>query len=276
MDKRILITGANGYIGSTLCKELSKFSITKLTRDVVDLTNQTKVDEWFKDKRFDVVIHCATTGGSRTQVDGVDVTHKNLQMFYNLLRNKNRFNKLINIASGAEFDRTQNIAPIWTEDGKRFPTDPYGMSKSIISKLVENEERFYNIRVFGLFDENELDTRFIKSNIKRYINKEPMLVYKDRLMDLFYMKDFIKIIKYYLINKNLPKNIDCTYENTLMLSEITDIINNLDTYKVEVKVGKDNDFAYFGNKMPLEVLKIDLIGLKQGIKETYEKFNNLY
>jgi ERCC4-related helicase len=95
-------------------------------------------------------------------------------------------------------------------------------------------------------------------------------------MDLFYMKDFIKIIKYYLTNKNLPKNIDCTYENTLMLSEITDIINNLDTYKVEVKVGKDNDFAYFGNKMPLEVLKIDLIGLKQGIKETYEKFNNLY
>jgi dTDP-4-dehydrorhamnose reductase len=276
MDKRILITGANGYIGSTLCKELSKFSITKLTRDVVDLTNQTKVDEWFKDKRFDVVIHCATAGGSRTQVDGADVTHKNLQMFYNLLRNKNRFNKLINIASGAEFDRTQNIAPIWTEDGKRFPTDPYGMSKSIISKLVENEENFYNIRVYAVFDENELNTRFIKSNIQRYINKEPMLIHKDRLMDLFYMKDFIEIIKYYLTNKNLPQTLDCTYENTLMLSEITDLINSLDTHTVEVKVGNDNDFAYFGNKMPLEILKIDLVGLKQGLKETYEKLNVLH
>jgi GDP-L-fucose synthase len=276
MDKRILITGANGYIGSTLCKELSKFSITKLTRDIVDLTNQTKVDEWFKDKRFDVVIHCATAGGSRTQVDGADVTHKNLQMFYNLLRNKNRFNKLINIASGAEFDRTQNIAPIWTEDGKRFPTDPYGMSKSIISKLVEQEENFYNIRVFAVFDENELDTRFIKSNIQCYVNNEPMSVHKDRLMDFFYMKDFIEIIKYHLTNKNLPKTLDCTYENTLMLSEIADLINNLNTHTVEVKVGKDNDYAYFGSKMPLEVLKIDLIGLKQGIEETYEKLNNLY
>jgi GDP-L-fucose synthase len=276
MDKRILITGATGYIGSTLCKELSKFNIIKLTRDVVDLTNQTKVDEWFKDKRFDVVIHCATAGGLRTQVDGTDVTHQNLQMFYNLLRNKNRFNKLINIASGAEFDRTQNISPVWTEGRKRFPTDPYGMSKSIISKLVENEEYFYNIRVFGLFDENELDTRFIKSNLQRYINKEPMLVYKDRLMDLFYMNDFIEIIKYYLTNKNLPKNIDCTYENTLMLSEIAELINNLDTHKVEIKTSKENDFAYFGNKMPLEILKINLIGLKQGLKETYEKINILH
>ena len=276
MDKRILITGANGYIGSALSKELIGFSITKLNREVVDLTNQKKVDEWFKDKRFDVVIHCATAGGSRIQQDTSDVTHQNLQMFYNLLRNKNRFNKLINIASGAEFDRTQNIAPIWTEDGKRYPTDPYGMSKSIISKLVENEENFYNIRVFGLFDENELETRFIKSNIQRYINKEPMLIHKDRLMDLFYMKDFIEVIKYYLMNKNLPQTLDCTYENTLMLSEIADLINSLDTHTVEVKVGNDNDFAYFGNKMPLEILKINLVGLKQGIKETYEKFNNLY
>ena len=269
---KILVTGANGYIGSTICKQLP-YNTVKLTRDIVDLTNQNKVDEWFKDKIFDVVIHCATIGGLRTQVDGTDVTHQNLQMFYNLLRNKNRFNKLINIASGAEFDRTQNIAPIWTEDGKRFPTDPYGMSKSIISKLVEQEENFYNIRVFSVFDENELDTRFVKSNIKRYINKELMLIHKDRLMDFFYMKDFIEIIKYYLTNKILPKTIDCTYENTLMLSEIANIINNLDTHKVEIKTSNENDFAYFGSKMPLEILNIKLVGLEQGLKETYNKLN---
>ena len=265
---KILVTGANGYIGSSICKQLP-YNIVKLTRDVVDLTNQTQVDEWFKDKRFDVVIHCAAVGGLRTQQDTNDITQQNLQMFYNLLRNKNRFNKLINIASGAEFDRTQNIAPVWTEDGKRFPIDPYGMSKSIISKLVKVEEKFYSIRVFAVFDENELDTRFVKSNIKRYINKEPMVIYKDRLMDFFYMKDFIEIVKYYLTNRNLPKEIDCTYETTLMLSDIADLINNLDTHRVQIKTGTQNDFTYFGNKMPLEILKVDLVKLKQGLKETY-------
>lgn len=272
---KILITGANGYIGSTLSKELNNYYVTKLTRNVVDLTNQVKVDEWFKDKRFDVVIHCATAGGSRLKQDTAEVTHQNLQMFYNLLRNKNRFTKLINLSSGAEFDRTQNIAPIWTEDKKRFPTDPYGMSKSIISKLVENEENFYNIRIFGLFDENELDTRFVKANIIRYINNKPMEIHKDRLMDLFYMKDFIEIIKYYLTNKNIPQTLDCTYEKTWMLSEIANLINNLDTHKVYVKTGTENDFAYFGNSMPLEILKIKLVGLEQGLKETYNKLKNV-
>ena len=48
---KILVTGANGYIGSSICKQLP-YNIVKLTRDVVDLTNQTQVDEWFKDKRL--------------------------------------------------------------------------------------------------------------------------------------------------------------------------------------------------------------------------------
>jgi dTDP-4-dehydrorhamnose reductase len=41
---KILITGANGYIGSTLCRELKEHNITKLTRSDVDLTNPSKVD----------------------------------------------------------------------------------------------------------------------------------------------------------------------------------------------------------------------------------------
>jgi dTDP-4-dehydrorhamnose reductase len=44
MDTKILITGANGYIGSTLCKELTEFTITQLTREVVDLTDKESVD----------------------------------------------------------------------------------------------------------------------------------------------------------------------------------------------------------------------------------------
>jgi nucleoside-diphosphate-sugar epimerase len=267
---KILVTGANGYVGSSICKHLP-YNIVKLTRDVVDLTNQTKVDEWFKDKRFDVVIHCATAGGLRTQQDTSDVTHQNLQMFYNLLRNKKSYKKLINIGSGAEFDRSQNIAPIWTEDGKRFPIDPYGISKSIISKLIQQQDNFYTVRVYAVFDENELETRFIKNNITRYINNEPLEIYKNRLMDFFYIEDFISVIKYYIETKNPPKELDCVYKEKYHLSNIADMINNLDTHKVQVKCSNDFDFSYFGNSMPLELLKVKLIGLEQGIKNTFNK-----
>lgn len=266
---KILVTGANGYVGSSICKHLP-YNIVKLTRDVVDLTNQTKVDEWFKDKRFDVVIHCATAGGLRTQQDTSDVTHQNLQMFYNLLRNKKSYKKLINIGSGAEFDRSQNIAPIWTEDGNCFPTDPYGMSKSIISKLVENEEYFYNVRVFGLFDENELETRFIKSNIKRYINKEPLIIHQNKYMDFIYIEDLILLVKYIIQNPDV-KVIDANYVQPYTLKDIALLINELDNHQCEVII-KENNLGkpYVGS---LNEIKLPYIGLEKGIKKVYEALN---
>lgn len=269
----ILITGANGYIGSSLSKTL-KGSITSLTRNEVDLTNDEQVDKFFKDKYFDVVIHCATKGGNRLQKDDTNVTHQNLQMFYNLLRNKKHYKKLINIGSGAEFDRRTKICPVWNNN--KYPTDPYGMSKHIINQIIQNTENFYNIRVYAVFDENELDTRFIKANIKRYINNEPIVIYKDKIMDFFYMKDFISVINYYITGYILPKELDCTYKHSHHLYNISQMINDLGDHKVDIQCSNDFDNPYFGDKVPLERLQIKLIGLKDGIKETYEKIINMH
>ena len=90
-------------------------------------------------------------------------------------------------------------------------------------------------------------------------------------MDFFYIEDFISVIKYYIETKNPPKELDCVYKEKYHLSNIADMINNLDTHKVQVKCSNDFDFSYFGNSMPLELLKVKLIGLEQGIKNTFNK-----
>ena len=155
--KKILITGGNGYIAKLLHKNLvPKHNITSITRQDFDLTNKKATDKWFEGKFFDVVIHTAIKGGSRLKQDDGDIFYQNLQMFYNLYYNKHCFGKLIHFGSGAELGN---------------PIDPYGLSKKIINDLTKPEPNFYNIRIFAVFDENELDTRFIKSNIKRYLNK---------------------------------------------------------------------------------------------------------
>ena len=165
---KILITGANGYIGKSLYSALQdKYEVTTITRNECNLNDILAVNNYFQDKYFDVIIHCAVKGGSRLQQDDWSVLDTNLQMYYNLYSNKNKFGKLIHFGSGAEICDN---------------TNPYGFSKEVIRKSILNNNNFYNLRIFGVFDENELDTRFIKGNIKRYLNNEPMIVYQDKVI----------------------------------------------------------------------------------------------
>jgi GDP-L-fucose synthase len=251
---KILITGSNGYIGNSLYNALKdKYEVTALTRKEVDLTDSRQTEYSFRNTYFDVVIHCAVIGGHRLKNDDWKVMDSNLMMYYNLFQNKKHFNKLIHFGSGAEIYKVEQ---------------PYGFSKAVIRNSILANDNFYNLRVFGVFDENELDTRFIKANIKRYINKEALIIHQNKYMDFIYMSDLVKIVEYY-INNNSPKELNCNYNKLYSLENIADIINNLDNYKVEVKT-IDNSWneMYSGT---FYNLSLDFIGLEQGIKEVYNK-----
>ena len=251
---RILITGGNGYIAKSLYNILYlKYETVSVTRQDFNLTDQLETLKYFSNKYFDVVIHCAVSGGNRLELDNWEVMDNNLKMYYNLLNCRNKFKKLIHFGSGAE---------------TITPETPYGLSKKVIANSISEIDNFYNIRIFGVFDENELDTRFIKGNIKRYINKESMIVHHDKFMDFFYMKDLISLVDYYIINDNLPKQIDCSYAGLYKLSEVANIINSLDDYKVDIQIKKEGmTMSYYG----IANVLLEYTGLKQGIKEVYNK-----
>jgi GDP-L-fucose synthase len=258
---RILITGANGYIGKTLHKALRDVHyVTAIARKEIDLEDPTFVKAFFdKSHFFDVVIHCAVAGGSRLTKDDWKVMDKNLVMYYNLLANRKRFGKLIHFGSGAE---------------TYMPSEPYGYSKRVIAKSILNQDNFYNLKIFGVFDENELDTRFIKANIKRYINKEPIQIHQDRVMDFFYMQDLVKVVDYYMNEKDPPKEFDCVYNRIHRLDFIAKMINNLDKHKVDITVSVAREGTpYTSNYRNIE-LPIEFVGLVQGIENTYNKLQN--
>ena len=131
-----------------------------------------------------------------------------------------------------------------------------------ISKSISEQENFYNIRIFAVFDENELDTRFIKGNIKRYINKEPIVIHQDKFMDFFYMKDLISLVDYYIQSENPPKEIDCSYQQSHSLFNIANMINGLDTHKTQIIFNNGGmGEKYCGNSNTL----LNYIGLEVGI-----------
>jgi len=250
---KILLTGSNGYIGESLKTAFKKkYNITAITRLDLNLTDRFAVAKWFENKIFDVVIHSAVVGGNRLKIDTSEVLDQNLEMYYNLLSHKDKFNKLIHFGSGAELSLKHT---------------PYGLSKAVIANSIEGIENFFNIRIFAVFNENEEPRRFIKNSIINYKNKKNIFIHENKKMDFFYMKDFIKLIEHYIVNNNLPKIIDCTYKRTYTLLEIANMINNLDNHKSKIIIDKNiNGQDYSGTHTPL----LEYYGLEKGIKEVYK------
>lgn len=255
--KKILITGAAGYLGSSIYDKFKKdYDVFPLTRSICDLTNHQQVFNFLQEKYFDIVIHCAVQGGNRLKPEDNSVMDTNLIMYYNILNNKNRFDKFIHIGSGAEFN--SNLSP-------------YGLSKKVISKSMSEKLNFFDLKIFAVFDENENDRRFIKTALVNYINKKPIVIHDNKKMDFFYLADFLTILEKYFDNNTLPKNLNCVYEKKISLLEIATFINNLDSYKVPIQI--ENNFGvqdYIGNFNPI-VSNFDLYGLENGISNVYCK-----
>jgi nucleoside-diphosphate-sugar epimerase len=253
---KILITGGNGYIAKSLyCAFLHQYQVTSITRNDFDLSDKKLVCSWFDNNQYDVVIHTAITGGSRLKEENNSVYENNMKMINNLHLNKHSFKKLITFGSGAEI----------------FHKTAYAKSKKDINSIINSTDNWFNLRIFGVFNENELNTRFIKSNIIRYLKKEPLVIHKNKIMDFFYMSDLISLINFYIKNDDLPKEINCSYEEKYTLKNIADIINKLDNYSVPVIIENKKEFEFYCGDASLP---INTVGLKSGITETFNKLKN--
>lgn len=252
---KILITGGNGYLGRSLSSVLGrKYDSKSISILDFDLANPHQTKKWFEENGYyDVVIHTAIKGGMRLVKDTANIMDINLRMYYNLLDNKDHFNKFISFGSGAEIFQ---------------PETPYGLSKKIIAESIKDLNNFYNIRIFAVFDKNELNTRFIKCNLLKYINKEPIEIFTNKVMDFFYMQDLVALVEYYIVNDKLDKEINCSYKQKHTLEDISEIINNLGEHKVKINLQDNKNLGFYCGQSELP---INTIGLQKGIENTYRQ-----
>ena len=251
---KLLVTGAEGYVGRHICKAFcTNHEILSIGRKNLDLSDSIAVDSWFEGKKFDAVIHCASIGGSRLVPDTSHVTSQNLNMYFNLHSNRNKFEKLISFGSGAEIF---------------MPESFYGLSKRAIAQSIQNTNNFFNLRIFAVFNESELNTRFIKSNIMRYKKKEPMEIDCNKVIDFFHMEDLMTLVDYYLKEPNLPKEINCNYETKYTLKDIANIINKSEKHKVKINIKNEVELQFYCGSHTNLPLKY--VGLEKGIEKTFK------
>ena len=266
----ILVTGGNGNIAQMIKNNLGdKYDITNASRSELDLLDFTNMSTYFDNNLFDVVIHTAILGGRRTKSENGEISHMNILMFENLIKFTKKFKMIINLDSGAIYDRAGDIFCRKEDELFTVPTDYYGFSKYVIHKRSCSFINIFNFRIFNVFHKNEEPDRFIASCFNANKTGEKLVIFEDKFFDFIYEDDFVKIVDYYVKNMDktyiLLDTINIGYNEKYRLSDIARlIINNHDLIEVKNSEMKHN---YCGDCTRLShYLQIKLDGLEKSLK----------
>ena len=183
--KKILITGAFGQLGTSLCEVLSNKSILATGRVMtltekyhcmeLDITNQENVKELIRNYKPDIIIHLA----AMTDVDGCEKNPEtafeiNVGATENLLKNFN--GKFIYVSTDYVFDGEEGP---YYEDDKVNPVSVYGRTKLYGENLVQ---------------ESDLEWIILRSNIIFSYNDRTKASFVNWVVDSLKKKQMITVV----------------------------------------------------------------------------------
>lgn len=226
---KILITGANGFIGKSIYEFLkkNKYELLAPSKKELDLLNREQVKDCLTNQGIDIVIHAAiyNTLGKKVLND-FEIFKKNVLMFINIADFLNIDQKMIYFGSGAEYAREHYKLNMEEEYfGSYIPTDPYGFSKYIMTRYSENRSNIINLRLFGVFGEYEkVNYRFISNSIIKVQRGDDFEVNCNMLFDYLYIEDLCKICEWFLLNDSKYNVYNVCNTKNIYIADIADII----------------------------------------------------
>lgn len=278
--KVIFITGAKGFIGKNLVEKLNKkYHLLIPGHQELDLLDEKAVDRFFKKNKIDVVINCAVLGGSRKEEHVDSSLSSNLKIFFNILKNKERFKKMIHLGSGAEYDKRNPIIKVRETDfGKTIPQDEYGFFKYISSKYIEKEENIVCLRIFGLFGKYEdYRYRFISNAIVNNLKGLPITMNQNVIFDYVYINDFIRIIEYFINHKEKHKFYNIGSGKKIDILSLARIINQVADKKSKIIIktrGLNKEYTCDNSRLVQEIKNQKFTNIKIAVNELYLWYKN--
>jgi dTDP-4-dehydrorhamnose reductase len=180
--KKILVTGANGQLGTTL-KKLSPTSSHHwifTTRKELDIANSNSVNLFFTENEFDICINCA----AYTKVEDAEKEAKqageiNVEAVQKLVLACNEKQcTLIHISTDYVFDGTKETP--YTEADPTAPLNQYGISKLLGElQIQQNSNSFYILRTSWLYSKT-LGSNFYSAILKKAQNGDSLTVVNDQ------------------------------------------------------------------------------------------------
>ena len=165
---KILITGGAGYIGSFMVRELRTKGFEPVILDnlsqghdravsgfrleIIDLvTQKDKLDDFLLSEKFDGVIHMASfIQMGESFVNPAKYYENNILGFMNLLNSMKKAGttKIIISSSAGVYGNPVKL-PI-VEDDPKNPLNPYGETKYIMEKMLEDYDAAYGMKFMAI------------------------------------------------------------------------------------------------------------------------------
>lgn len=215
MNKRILVTGANGQLGKTF-QVLAKNSVHQFvfaTSQDLDISCASSVEDFFQiNGVFDVVINCA----AYTKVDLAEDEQEKA-----LLVNATAVNYLLNALSpkttfihySTDYVFNGKGHQPYKETDETDPINFYGHSKLEGEKIINNHKhnKSYIIRTSWVY--SPFGVNFVKTMLRLTKTKEEIKVVSDQIGSPTYSFDLANFTLDYLINGNPLKPTIYNYSN---------------------------------------------------------------
>jgi len=266
---KIAIIGADGQLGTDLCRVVPKEEQIPLTIKDLDITNPSQIDQVFKKYCPNIVINTA----AYHKVDDCEDNPK-LADLVNAIAVKNLAMAckrtqitLLHISTDYVFDGNKG-AP-YSEDDLPNPKTVYGASKLAGEKFAaEILPEHFIVRTCGLYGEagclGKGGTNFIKGMLRREKNKEKIRVVTDEIITPTYTLDLANKLYQLIQTKHfglyhISNNGQCSWWE--FASKIFEIL------KIDIKVEKATsvDFKTKAHRPKYSVLdnaRLRKIGLK--------------
>jgi GDP-L-fucose synthase len=265
MTKKVLITGAHGFVGKNLERTLSSdYNVITCSKQQLNLLDREKVSEFLKKEKFDVVVHTATYDAApEFSTNNPDkVLEYNLRMFDNLAQNDHAYDAMLYFGSGAEWRREK----------------PYGMSKYMMNQVVQNKSNIYNLRLYSVYGVGtDWRYRFINNACAKAALNMPIKIPPINKCDYLHINDLCRVVEYYMNNyKDLQKSQDICSGDILSPEDIVNHIKKIvpvkevvryDTVSPTVSRAPSCGENYFGNSNFINSLPFALTPIYLGIKE---------
>lgn len=275
--KNILLTGSGGFIGSHIKSYLSnKFNLFTPRSFQLNLLDKDTVERFVENNNIEYIIHSASCGVRISPDATIDeVAKPNIEMFRNLAEVTSKDRPMITIGSGAEYDKSRPLCKIKESDfGKSVPKDPYGYSKYVISKIIEEKDNILNLRLFGIYGYGEDKSRVTSCIINSNIAKKTIILNQNVKFDFIYIEDFCRIVEYFINNMTDEKFLNVTPTESIEIVDLANIVNRFSDYKSEIIVknsGMNREYTGDNTKLLNIIKNFVFTSYEDGMKKFYEQ-----